>query len=111
MKLRILVIDDEEQFLESVSSKLTNGLTDNPWQVPVEVYKLHSEQYDEEERLKDQLDVLAQQRWDALLVDVNLYGNKRRDLPQLMVPIELVDTFRTKNQSAIALVFSHSCPR
>lgn len=106
MNLRILVIDDEEQFLTSVSSKLKNGLADNPWQVPVEVHALHSDQYPDAEELKAAVGSLTAQRGDALLVDVNLYGSKPKGLPGLMLPINLARAFRTRNHAAIALVFS-----
>jgi hypothetical protein len=106
MSLRILVKDDEEQFLVSISSKLKSGLAENPWQVPVEVHALHSDQYPDPEKLKAEVDSLTVQRWDALLVDVNLYGQKPKGLPGLMLPIDLVRAFRTKNHAAIALVFS-----
>jgi len=106
MTLRILVIDDEEQFLAGICSKLKNGLAENPWQAPVEVYALHSDQYPDPEKLKAEVDSLTAQRWDALLVDVNLYGHRPKGLPGLMLPIDLVRAFRTKNHAAIALVFS-----
>lgn len=106
MNLRILVIDDEEQFLASISPKLIDGLAENPWQAPVEVYPLHSDLYPNPAALIAQVVSLAAQRWDAFLVDVNLYGPKPKDISELMLPIDLVRAFRTKNQSAIALVFS-----
>lgn len=106
MSLRILVIDDEEQFLAGISSKLKSGLVDNPWQAPVEVHALHSDQYPDVEKLTDQVSLLTAQRWDALLVDVNLFGHRPKGLVELMLPIDLIRAFRTKNHAAIALVFS-----
>jgi len=106
MKLRILVIDDEEQYLAGISSKLKAGLADNPWQAPVEVYTLHSDLYPDVEKLKEKVGELTNERWDALLVDVNLYGERVKGLPGLLLPIDLVRVFRGKNSAAVTLVFS-----
>jgi CheY-like chemotaxis protein len=106
MSLRILVIDDEEQFLAGISSKLKSGLAENPWQAQVEVHALHSDRFPDADKLKAEVDSLTVQRWDALLVDVNLYGQRPKGLPGLMLPIDLVRAFRTKNHAAVALVFS-----
>ena len=106
MNLRILVIDDEEGFLARISSQLKSGLAENPWQASVEVYPLHSDQYPDAEKLKAKVEALAFERWDALLVDVNLYGQRPKGLPALMLPIDLVRAFREQNHAAIVLVFS-----
>ena len=106
MNLRILAIDDEEQILANISQKLNDGLAENPWQSPVEVYPLHSDKFPTPYELMGQVDNLANERWDALLVDVNLYGPKPKDLSELMLPMKLVRAFRAKNQTAIALIFS-----
>ena len=72
----------------------------------MEVYALHSDQFLNPNALIGEVDLVAAQRWDAFLVDVNLYGPKPKDLSELMLPINLVRAFRTKNHSAIAIVFS-----
>ena len=106
MNLRILVIDDEEQFLTNVRVKLENGLVENPWQARVEVHPLHSDVFSNPEALIAHVELLGTERWDALLVDVNLFGEKPKTLAGLMLPIELVRVFRKQNHAAVALVFS-----
>lgn len=106
MSLRILVIDDEDEYLTRISRRLKGGLADNPWGAGVEVVELHSDLFPDAVKLREKVGELSHDRWDAILVDVKLFTSAVVELPGLLLPIDLIRAFRENNHSAIALVFS-----
>jgi CheY-like chemotaxis protein len=105
MNTRVLVIDDSPKAKHDTCDKLEEELRKNDFSNPEAVW-LNTHEFPQNDQLLAEVERLASSnRWDALLVDINL-GRTEVDMVALLLPFQIVEAFRQINRVAIVFIFS-----
>ena len=101
--IRILIIDNEDVTHTHVR-KLQEGVASAFEKSEPFVKFIHVTSEDSAILLAE-VEELAKEHWDVIMIDVNLYPEKE-GLPPLLVPCAVIDGFRRHNKTALAFVYS-----
>jgi len=117
MNERLLVIDDSDESVvweameREISSQLS--ISNHATTVRLEHVHLNPNDYFTEgdytdviTKIKTVVTTYAQEYWDIILIDMNLYGAEAKDNDLVELPLSIAEVIREKNKSAVIIFYS-----
>jgi hypothetical protein len=105
MNTRVILVDDNATWSKEHCTKLADDLGKNDFPEP-EVHWVNPHEFPDDDELVAAVQERSEnERWDAILIDVDL-GRKSAGMPALLLPINILAAFRRTNRAALALIYS-----
>lgn len=106
MNTRVLVIDDEEDGLNTICETLRRAMGDHPRELPNPHVRPIDAGGKDPGQVVAAVNECTAERWDAILIDVTLTERDSDDLEALLLPVTLARTVRAANKTAIICLYS-----